>query len=308
MRELVIPLATGLAIFLFGMQVLRLGLERLAGARLEMWINRMTQTASLSFMTGLLVTMILQSSSVVTILAIGFVNAGLMPLSRCIGLILGTNVGTCITTELLVLPIENYAVFILLAGTIGWLLPWKRLRLMGLAIGGLGCIFLGMETMASIAGSLQHIGFIEWFFASDSIGWGVVSGMLLAALIQSSSATVALTMSLYNAQAITLTFSLAAVLGSNVGTCITAWIAAIGGNRAGTQVAMAHLLINVAGLVVFYPFVPWLSEWIATTDLTHYAQIAHFQTGFNLASSLALLPFCHRIARIVQFILPVSPS
>lgn len=304
MRELVIPLATGLAIFLFGMQVLRLGLERLAGQRLKKWLYRVTETASLSFMTGLFVTMILQSSSVVTILAIGFVNAGLMPLSRCIGLILGTNVGTCITTELLVLPIENYAVWMLLVGTGGWLLPWKRLRLMGLAVGGLGCIFLGVETMASIAGSLQYIGFVEWFFAFDSIGWGVASGVLIAAIVQSSSATVALTMSLYNAQAIPLTFGLAAVLGSNVGTCVTGWIAAIGGNRAGKQVAMAHLLINVAGLIAFYPLVPWLSEWMSTLGLSPYAQIAHFQTGFNLASSLVLLPFCHRIAQIVQFILP----
>lgn len=308
MREFVIPLATGLAIFLFGMQVLRIGLERLAGERLERWLYRFTQTPFISFLTGLLATMFLQSSSAVTVLAIGFVNAKIMRFSRCIGLILGTNVGTCFTTELLVFPIEKYAVLFLLTGTVCWLFPWRHLRFTGLSVGGLGCIFLAMQTMASLASSINHMEAIHILSAYDSTGWGLISGTLLTAIIQSSSAAVALMMGLYNAQAIPLSFGLAAVLGANVGTCVTAWVASIGGSRTGKQVAMAHLLINVVGLIAFYPFVQVLSEWIAASGLSHYAQIAHFQTGFNLASALVLLPFCAAISRVVQFLLPVSTA
>lgn len=304
MREFVIPLATGLAIFLFGMQVLRIGLEKLTGERLQRWLYQFTQTPSISFMTGVLSTVLLQSSSAVTVLTIGFVNAGTIRFSRCIGLILGANVGTTITTELLIFSVEDYVVLFLLAGAASWLLPWHNLRFTGLAIGGLGCIFLGMQTMESIAGSFHQMGIIDLLSAYDSIEWGLMLGALLTAVIQSSSAAVALMMGLYNANAIPLTFGLAAVLGSNVGTCITAWVASIGGNRTGKQVAMAHLLINVAGMVAFYPFVTFLSEWIASTGLSRYAQIAHFQTGFNLVSALILLPFCGLIARAVQSMLP----
>lgn len=306
MREFVIPLATGLAIFLFGMQVLRIGLERMAGRHLEGWLNRFTRSPFFSFVTGLLATMFLQSSSAVTVLAIGFVNAKMMRFSRCIGLLLGTNVGTCITTELLVFPIEKYAIWLLLAGTVSWLFPWPSIRFTGLSVGGLGCIFLGMQTMESLANSINHMGIVHILSTYDSMGWGLVSGTILTAIIQSSSAVIALLMGLYNVHAIPLTFGLAAVLGANVGTCVTAWFASIGGNRIGKQVAMAHLLINIAGLMAFYPFLTVLSEWIAASDMSHYAQIAHFQTGFNLVSALVLLPFCGAIARMVNFLLPVS--
>lgn len=306
MREFVIPLATGLAIFLFGMQVLRIGLEKLAGKRLERWLHQFTQTPVISFLTGLIATGFLQSSSAVTVLAISFVNARIMRFSRCIGLILGTNVGTSVTTELLVFPIEQYAVGLMLLGTTCWLSPWRNIRFSGLSAAGMGCIFLGMQTMASLANAFDPQTMTSLFTAYDGMEWGVIAGTLLAAIIQSSSATIALMMGLYQAQAISLTFGLAAVLGANVGTCVTAWVASINGERTGKQIAMAHLFINVIGLIAFYPFLTMLGEWISTSGFSHYAQIAHFQTGFNLVSSLALLPFSRIIAQIVQWMLPVS--
>ena len=237
-------------------------------------------------------------------MAIGFVNARMIRFSRCIGLILGTNVGTCITTEILVFPIEKYALLILFLGTVCWLLPWRHVRFSGLAVGGLGCVLLAMQTMESITVSLNELQVFHMLSAYTSVAWGLIVGTILTAIIQSSSAAVALMMGLYNAQAITLAFGLAAVIGANVGTCITAWVASIGGSRAGKQVAMAHLLINIAGLLAFYPFVMPISDWLASSSLSHYAQIAHFQTAFNLISALVLLPFCAVIARIVQWSLP----
>lgn len=306
MREFVIPLATGLTIFLFGMQVLRIGLESLAGKRLERWLYQFTQTPFISFLFGLISTVFLQSSSAVTVIAIGFVNARMMRFSRCVGLILGANVGTCITTEILVFPIEKYAVTILLVGTFCWLLPWRKLRFFGLAVAGLGCVFLAMQTMESIANSINEINMLQMLSIYNSVEWGLLVGTIFTAIIQSSSAAVALMMGLYNAQAISLAFGLAAVLGANVGTCITAWLASIGGSRAGKQVALAHLLINVTGLLAFYPFVFVISEWLVDSGLSPLAQIAHFQTGFNMLSALVLLPFCTAIARMVQFLLPAA--
>lgn len=306
MREFAVPLVTGFAMFLFGMQVLRLGLAQFVGKRLETQLYQFTKTPLVSFLTGLLVTVIFQSSSVVTVLAIGLVNTRALRFSRCIGLILGTNAGSVITTEILIFPIEKFVTLFLLIGTVSWLLPWRPVRFAGLACGGLGCIFLGMLTMAGMVGMFHDHGFLGLLSAYDSLLWGVISGTVIAAVIQTSSATVALMMGLYDAHAISLLFGLGAVLGSNVGTCITAWAASIGGGRTGKQVAMAHLLVNAAGLAAFYPFMTSLSDWIAAMSLSPYAQIAHFQTGFNVVCSLAFLPFSSHIARIVGWLLPVK--
>lgn len=304
MREFVIPLGTGLAIFFFGLQVMRIGLAQLSGRRLEQWLSQFTKTPLISFVTGLLSTMLLQSSSAVTVLAIGFVNAKVMRFPQCVGLLLGTNVGTTVTTELLVFPIDAYAVYFVIAGAILWLIPRFKLPFIGLALGGLGCIFLAMDTMESIATPLEESGLIERLSTFHTAEWGMVTGTLLTAVIQSSSAAIALTMGLYHAAAISLPFALAAVLGSNIGTCLTAWIASLGGNREGKQIALTHLLVNVFGVAAFYPLLPSLSEWIAQSGFSPYEQIAHFQTGFNLISSLLLLPFCDRIASIINRLLP----
>ncbi|WP_054950036.1 Na/Pi cotransporter family protein [Numidum massiliense] len=306
MREIVIPLATGLAIFLFGMQVLRLGLARLTGNRLQKWLYQFTQTPFIGFLTGLVATVVLQSSSAVTVIIIGFINTKVMRFSQTIGLLLGTNVGTCVTTELLAVSIEKHALFLLLTGVACLVLPWANLRFIGLAVAGLGCIFLGMQAMASVAGSFERIGFFDFVSTSNSTLAGVLIGTLFSAVIQSSSATIALMMGLYHAHAVTLPFALAVVLGSNVGTCVTAWIAAVGGDREGKQIALAHLLINAVGLLAFYPLTPYIADWLGGTTLTRYAQVAHFQTGFNAISALLLLPFSHALARFVGRLLPTS--
>lgn len=305
MREFLIPLATGLAIFMFGMQVLRIGLDQFNGKRLRMWLYQFTQTPLIGFLTGLVTTMIFQSSSAVTVLAIGFVNAKFMRFSQCIALLLGTNLGSCLTTELLVFPVEEFALWFLIAGGFCWMLPWNGIRYFGLAAAGLGCIFLGMDTMEHTAGSFRSLELIDSISTyADITYWGLLLGTVLTAIIQSSSAAIALMMGLYDVDIISLPFSLAAVLGSNVGTCVTAAVAAIGGTKGGKQVALAHFLINVFGLLVFYPFIPLISEWISHTELSRYAQVAHFHTGFNLVCAVLLLPFCRQIAQTVTRLLP----
>src|SRR5690606_5577419 len=200
-KEILIPFATGLAVFLFGMQLIRIGLGSLAGDRLESLLLRFTRTPARGMFTGLIVTSLLQSSSAVTVLAIGLVDAGILTFPQTIGIILGTNIGTTVTTEILALKIEDVAVPMLVAGGCLHLLPWKRIKGAGMALAGFGCIFLGMEAMQWLSFPLKERGWIQWFLeqGENPIWTGIAAGTLLTAVIQSSSAAVAMTMDFYSA-------------------------------------------------------------------------------------------------------------
>ena len=256
-------------------------------------------------------TFFLQSSSAVTVLTIGFVHAGLIPFTQTVGVILGTNIGTTLTTEILALKVEDFAVPMLLAGGLLYMIPKKKGAALGLVIGGFGCIFIGMDAMQWIAEPLKDRGWIAALLDSgyNPLWSGILSGILLTALIQSSSAAIAITMGFFATGMIPLQFSIAVVLGSNVGTCITGFLASIGAGRTAKQVALAHLLLNLGGLILFVPWVgsiaaiaPWLSPHPA-------AQIAHIQTLYNVICSLFVLPFARNFAQAVSRLLPEgSPS
>ncbi|MFC4076744.1 Na/Pi cotransporter family protein [Salinithrix halophila] len=306
MKEIVIPFATGLSIFLFGMQLLRHGLETLAADRLKSLLLRFTRTPFRGFTTGMLATAFLQSSSAVTVVTIGFVNAGLMSFTQTVGIILGTNIGTTITTELLALKVEDFAVPLILAGGACFLSPWKHLSNIGMALGGFGCIFLGMETMQWIAGPLQSRGWITWMLDNNQhhVLVGVLTGMLITALIQSSSAVIAMAMGFFATGIIPLPFAVAVVLGSNAGTCITGFLAAIGANRAAKQVALAHLVLNLGGIILFAPLVPMIVHWAPALSENPATQVAHIQTLYNVVCSLLVLPCSHLFADGINRLLP----
>ncbi|EGK12647.1 Na/Pi symporter [Kroppenstedtia eburnea] len=306
MKEIVIPFATGLAIFLFGMQLIRVGLEELTAHRMQHFLLRFTKTPLRGFGTGLVATLFLQSSSAVTVLTIGFVNAGLLTFAQTVGIILGTNVGTTVTTEILALKVEDFALPLILTGAALYALPWKKTAAFGLALGGFGCIFLGMEAMQWIAEPIKNRGWVAALMESGyhPVFSGVLSGILLTSIIQSGNAVIAITMGFFATGLVPLPFAIAVVLGSNVGTCITAFLASIGTERAAKQVALAHLLLNVGGLLLFLPWVGTIAEvahWLSDDPA---AQIAHIQTLYNLICSLTVLPFASSFARVVSRILP----
>lgn len=308
MRELLIPFATGLTIFLFGLQLIRFGLETVAGRHLKSVLLRFTKTPIRSFATGIISTGFLQSSSAVTVLTIGFVNAGLLEFPQTVGLILGTNIGTCVTTEILALKIEDFALPMILSGAVIWLLPWRRFTWVGVVIGGFGCIFLGMEVMQWLAVPLKEQGWMTWLLSrGDAVQTGLTAGALLTAVIQSSNATIAMTMGFFATGLISLPFAVAVVLGSNVGTCVTGLLAIIGTNRAAKQVAMAHLLLNVGGVLLFAPFIPLFADWVSSLSTHPTTQVAHAQTLFNLICSLIVLPFTSAYARFITKLIPSGP-
>lgn len=306
MREIIIPLAIGITLFLFGMQMMRIGLTRLSGSYLKQFLYKFTRTPYHGFFTGTVATLLLQSSSAVTVITIGLINTRMINFYQSIGIILGTNVGTVATAELLALNIGRVAVPLLLIGACLVILPYFKIRATGLFIGGFAIIFLGMDALQMISEPLQHSALFDLIISmpKQQIIIGIIFGALVTAIIQSSSAMTAMTMSMMLYQELPLTFGIAIILGSNIGTCITAVLASIGGSNEGKQVATAHILLNIFGVIIFYPFIEPFSELIQSLTAYPPAQIAHAQLIFNLTSSLAVLLFVKPFAKLTLLIAP----
>ena len=300
------PFSIGLSFFLFGLYAMRSGFQNLAGKKMEQWMYKVTRTPAHSFWMGLITTFILQSSSAVTVLTIGLTNAGMIPFTQTVGIILGTNLGTTITTELVALKLESFAVPMLLVGAALWLMPKKSIRCIGLVVAGFGLIFLGIDTMKVMAAPLEQSDTFRSLFLESrhSIWIGLVTGIIFTALIHSGTATTVITMGLMSNQILTMETALAIVLGANIGTCFTALIASFGTNTASKQVAWCHTLFNVAGALIFLPFLSQLALVSAFLTDNVSMQIAHSQTIFNLICSLVALPFTAQIARFIQWLIP----
>jgi len=304
--DLFLPFTLGLGYFLLGMYVMRTGFHQLAGERMQAFLLRFTRTPLHSFASGLLSTFILQSSSAVTVLTIGLTQSGVIRFPQTVGIILGTNVGTTVTTELIALRLEELAVPMLLLGAALWLQPRLKLRAVGLIVAGFGLIFMGIDTMQVMARPLEQSDtFRTLFFQSSHSVWiGLVTGTIFTALIHSSSATIAITMGLIGHGVMAMETALAVVLGANIGTCFTALVASIGTNAASRQVAWLHILFNLAGALLFLPFLANLASVVRWLTSDPAMQIAHAQTLFNLLCSLAGLPFASRIAAFIQWLIP----
>lgn len=311
-QSILFPLLYGLSIFLFGMKLMELALNLWAGPYLTRAIAVSTKTPlrGLIFSTG--ITALLQSSTAVTVITMGLVNAGLLPFARSLGIILGSNIGTCLTTELIGANINQYALPLMVGSVSIWVLtvllaeypphflyrimPWLRPgQYLALAVFGFALILFGIEEMKSIAPALQERGLFNWFLeqSAQSMLWGIAAGACITALIHSSAAMIGLTMGLAAMGAIPVELGIAIVIGSNVGTCVTALIASLGGSRSGSYVAWTHIVLNVGGAILFYPLLEQLhtvASWMTPDPST---QIARAQTIFNIASSLLAFPFCY---------------
>jgi phosphate:Na+ symporter len=306
-----LPLAVGLSIFLGGMKVMEVALHHWTGPYMQQALERFTRTPLRGMLVGTGLTALVQSSSAITVITIGLVNAGIMSFPRTLGIVLGTNIGTCLTTELIGLNINRAAVPLLLSSASVWLASWLpgggkrrpsllsrillRLRYPSLAVSGFACILLGMDVMQVIVPALKSRGLFAWFVeqSQESLLWGIIAGACLTAIIQSGAATIAMAMGLASVQAISVELGIAITLGANIGTCATALIASIGGSKYGRYVAWAHTLLNIGGAALFYPFISLLYAASAALASAPSGQIAHAQTLFNIATSLIALPFCY---------------
>lgn len=319
---LIFPLCMGLLVFLFGMKLMEFALFQWTGSWLKAVLRRMTRSPLRGLLVGTGTTALLQSSSAVSVITIGFVNAGILTFPQTLGIILGTNIGSCITTELIGLKMGGNVTPALLLSSTVWLLTWiPRLRSLAavskamlairgisLSIAGFCFILLGIQFMQAIVPYLQEHGLLSWFIehAQRSLLWGIIAGAILTAVIHSSAAAIAMTMGLAALSMIPVPLGIAIVLGANIGTCATALVASIGGSRFGQYVAYSHILLNIGGAILFYPFITQLHALSAIFTGEPSSQIAHAQTLFNLISSMLALPLCY--LSVLRRIQPDAPS
>lgn len=311
MQELLLPFGIGFAVFLFGMKTMEIGLQQWAGPFLSGWMRRFTVTPLRGLITGTLATVLLQSSDAVTIIAISLVNAGILTFRDTLGIVLGANIGASLTTDMLAVDFSSQALPLLLCGGVLWLvllalpllgiIPSRMtaslapVRHLSLTVCGFASVCIGMERMISIIPDLQSRGLFIWFIEQSqaSLSWGLAAGAIVTAIIQSSAATIAVTMGLADVQAITIDLGIAIVLGANIGTCSTALLACIGGTKAGQYVAWSHIMLNLGGSLLFFPWIHELGILSSIGTGSPYEQIARSQTWFNVLCSLLALPLCY---------------
>ncbi len=312
---IVVGLAGGLALFLFGMDQLSNGLKLVAGVRLKALLARFTKDRIRGSFVGAFVTAVVQSSSITTVLLVGFISAGLMTLAQSVPVIMGANIGTTITAQVVAFDVGGYG---LVGVAVGFLMMFagrsSTMKNLGTALMGLGLVFFGMELMGDATRPLRTFPpFISAMESLESPVTGILVGAAFTALVQSSSATTALVIALASQGALTLEAGIILVLGANIGTCITAILAAIGKKSEARQAAGVHVLFNVVGVVAWIAFVddlagivaqisPTSPELLGTERLAAETprQIANAHTVFNIVNTVVLIWFVKPMAWIVQ--------
>jgi len=304
-----IELLGGLALFLYGMEMMSSGLELVAGDRLRVIIEKMTSSFLKAILVGTVVTAIIQSSSATTVMVVGFVNAGLMTIYQAVGIIMGANIGTTITGQLVALNISAVAPII---AFIGFLLNTfskdKKKRYIGQAIIGLGFLFMGMEFMSKAMEPLRdYPGFVTMMTKFRNPILGVLVGTVVTAIIQSSSASLGILQAIANQGIIPLSSSMFIVFGFNIGTCITSVLSSIGSSKNARRTALVHVLFNVIGTAIFiaFAYILPIEDWIIrfSRDLPA-AQIANLHTIFNIATTIILFPFSKKLADLSFKLIP----
>lgn len=299
--------AGGLGLFLYGMQLMADGLQKAAGDRLRRLLELLTSVPIVGVFIGALVTVLVQSSSATTVMVVGFVNAGLMSLSQAISVTLGANIGTTITAQMVSLKLTEIALPAIAVGFLLTLLGRTRLqKQVGQVVLGFGVLFLGMMIMSDGLKPLRSnpvfLQYMIQFGARPLLG--VFAGIIFTAAIQSSSAFTGLVISLALQNLIGLDSAIALILGSNVGTCITAMLASIGTNLTARRAALAHVLFNVTGVLIFLPFVGPFTNFVAGTADTVAHQAANAHTFFNVINVILIMPFIQPFSRLVIRLMP----
>ena len=307
----VLALLGGLALFLYGMQMMSTGLEAAAGNRMKSILEKLTSNRVKGVLVGAAITAVIQSSSATTVMVVGFVNSGLMTLKQAVWVIMGANIGTTITGQLIALDIGAIAPLFAIAG-VGAIMFIKSEKVHHISsiFAGLGILFMGMDMMGAAMSPLKESeAFISLMTKFDNPLLGILVGALFTAVIQSSSASVGILQALASTGMIPLSIAVFVLFGQNIGTCITAVLASIGMKVNAKRTTVIHLLFNIIGTVLFTviclvtPYVTWIE---AMTPGDPVAQIANAHTVFNIVTTLLLLPFGTHMANIAVRILPDS--
>ncbi len=299
----------GLALFLYGMQMMSAGLEMAAGNRMKHILERLTANRYLGVLVGAAITALIQSSSAMTVMVVGFVSSGMMTLNQAVWLIMGANIGTTITGQLIALDIGAIAPLLAFVGVV-LVVFIKRasIRHYGQIIAGLGVLFIGMGMMSDAMKPLHDSeAFTTAMTRFQNPFLGILVGALFTAVIQSSSASIGILQALALSGAIGLSSAVYILFGQNIGTCITALLASVGTTRNAKRATVIHLLFNIIGTAIFtaLAILTPLTDMVAgLTPQNVAAQIANMHTIFNITTTVLLLPFGNLLAKLATRILP----
>ena len=301
----------GVSLLLYGMRLAGDGLQKAAGGRLRSILLSITGNRWKAMGVGALVTALLQSSSATTVMLVGFVGSGLIGLKETMGLILGADIGTTLTVQIIAFRLYDYAIFMVGIGVI-MVLQRDRpfMRDVGQGILGFAFVFLALkiliDTMAPLSRNRVVMDLI--LGVSGDPFMGILVSTLFTALLHSSAATIGLAITMVMNGLIDLSMSIPIILGANIGTCVSAITSSIGAGVDAKRVALAHVLFKVVGVIVFFPFIEPFAQLIGLTSSDPARQVANAHTLFNLAIALLFLPFTSPFTRVVQFLIPEGPE
>jgi phosphate:Na+ symporter len=303
----VLQVLGGMALFLFGVDKLSEGMEKLAGNRIQMWLDRMTNSPVKGAAFGTVATALIQSSSLLMVTMIGLINANLMTLEQAVGVMMGQEIGTTLTAQIVAFKLGDFCFLFIALGFVliefvhanGW-------RDYGEILLGFGVLFLGMNLMSGALRIVTQVPLVATWLAlmGKNVLAGVLAGTIATAVVQSSSAITGLAVAMGISNAITLPAAIAILLGANIGTCVTGLIASFRLSRASRRASIAQILINVFGVLLFVPFVTPFAGLVSMTSAVLPRQIANAHTIFNIAVSALLFPFVRQIARLVERLVP----
>ena len=309
--SMLMQLAGGLGLFLFGMKLMGDGLEMAAGSKLRGMIERLTKNKYMGALVGLVVTAVIQSSSATTVMVVGFVNAGLMNLAQAVGVIMGANIGTTVTGVMIAINLTAIAPIAVLIGVVMIsFIKRNSVKHIGQIIAGFGILFMGMKMMSTAMEPLSESEVFTSLMTSFSNPLlGVLVGLVFTAIIQSSSASVGVLQALGAAGAITLPSAIYVIYGQNIGTCVTALISSVGTSKTARRTAVVHLMFNVFGAILFivismlFPFAE-LVQRIAPGSVM--AQISIVHVIFNIVCTAIMLPLSSLLVKVACKVIPGS--
>jgi len=309
----------GLALFLFGMEQMAEALKAVAGERMKSILAKLTANRFAGAATGAFVTAVIQSSSVTTVLVVGFITAGLMSMSQSIGIIMGANIGTTITAQIVAFKVTKAAMLMIGVGfSMLFFSKEEKIKHYGSMLMGLGMVFFGMSVMSDAMKPLRTFQpFLDFMIHMENPLVGILVAAAFTGLIQSSSATTGIVIVMASQGLISLPAGIALAFGANIGTCITAMLASIGKPREALRAALVHVIFNIGGVLVWVMFIPYLAEFVMWFSPVHPElagidrlgaetprQIANAHTVFNISNTLIFIWFTTQIGHLVERLVP----
>lgn len=304
--NILLGLFSGLALFLFGMEFMGDGLENAAGSRLKSFFDKAITNPFKGALVGTIVTAIIQSSSATTVMVVGFVNAGLMSLYQAVGVIMGANIGTTITGQLITFKIDDYIpLFIIIGAALILFMKQEKRKEIGKIIFGFGLLFMGLSQMKDAMSPIAQTTFFQDLILAleGNMFLGILVGAIMTAVVQSSSASTAILLSLAATGAISLQVAIPILFGNNIGTCVTALLSSLNANKVAKKAAFIHLSFNLIGTLIFLPLINILSQVVMYMGGDIDKQIANAHTIFNIVNAIILLPFAGVFVKLANLAL-----